>query len=428
MTTAHVRPFALAPHPLRDVVLGEVHARPFHPLESPRRLLHFAFMTDPARAAADRAAVASWCVARGIAAPGEGAKHHRAHWVNGSLRWEQHSEFTTFTWEMSGASDGFTPAAAAVASVMEGIAQPGPLLVAADLHLVVGGDLDELAGLFDPASLAVSQVDGAAVAMTDFRPDAGGFVRILVVDQGLGPARAGALTQRLLEIETYRTLALLGLPEAHRISPRIGEIEAGLTRIASAMQAESGLVTDHKLLGELTALAATLEAESARSSYRFGASRAYDGIVQQRLVAIREREVDGWPSIAAFLSRRMGPAMRTCAMLEDRQARLSEKLSRAANLLRTRVDVEIERQNRDLLSAMNERARMQLRLQQTVEGLSVAAISYYVVGLAGYVFKGAKDAGLLPVDPGMAMAVAVPVAVLGVALVVRRIRRGHGEP
>ena len=149
--------------------------------------------------------------------------------------------------------------------------------------------------------------------------------------------------------------------------------------------------------------------------------------MQQRLVAIREEAVEGWPTIAAFLTRRMAPAMRTCTMLEERQAKLSEKLSRAANLLRTRVDVEIERQNRDLLSAMNDRARMQLRLQQTVEGLSVAAISYYVVGLAGYVFKGAKDAGILPVDPGMATAVTVPLAILGVALVVRRIRKRGGE-
>ncbi|MFZ4534143.1 MAG: DUF3422 family protein, partial [Alsobacter sp.] len=130
-----------------------------------------------------------------------------------------------------------------------------------------------------------------------------------------------------------------------------------------------------------------------------------------------------------FLSRRMAPAMRTCTMLEERQHQLSEKLSRAANLLRTRVDVEIERQNRDVLSAMNERTRLQLRLQQTVEGLSVAAISYYVVGLAAYVFKGLSDVGLLPVDAGTATAAAVPLAILGVWAVVRRIRRsGEATP
>ena len=427
MPTPPVRPFALTPHPLRNAVLGEVHARPFHSVESPRRLLHFAFMTSADGNAADRQALASWCTARGITPPGEGAKHHRGTWSHGSVRWEQHAEFTTFTWELAGDADPFTPSSGAIATVMEGIPQPGPLLVSADLHLVTNGDVNAFTGIFDPASLAVSHVDGAAVTLTDFRPDASGFVRILVVDQGLGPARAGALVQRLLEIETYRTLALLGLPEAQALSPRVKSIEDSLTRIASSMTAESGLDTDHKLLDELTALAATLEADSARSGYRFGASRAYDGIVQQRLVAIREEAVEGWPTIAAFLTRRMAPAMRTCTMLEERQAKLSEKLSRAANLLRTRVDVEIERQNRDLLSAMNDRARMQLRLQQTVEGLSVAAISYYVVGLAGYVFKGAKDAGILPVDPGMATAVTVPLAILGVAFVVRRIRKRGGE-
>ena len=102
------------------------------------------------------------------------------------------------------------------------------------------------------------------------------------------------------------------------------------------------------------------------------------------------------------------------------------KLARSANLLRTRVDVEIERQNRDLLQSMNERTRMQLRLQQTVEGLSVAAISYYVVGLSAYVFKALKDVGLMNFDPGAATAIMVPVAVLLIALVVRRIRN-HAE-
>ena len=119
--------------------------------------------------------------------------------------------------------------------------------------------------------------------------------------------------------------------------------------------------------------------------------------------------------------------MRTVEMLETRQSELARKLVRAANLLRTRVDVEIEQQNRDLLHSMNERTRMQLRLQQTVEGLSVAAITYYTVGLAAYVIKGLKDGGLISVDASLATAVVVPVVLLGVALVLRRIRGGALE-
>jgi uncharacterized membrane-anchored protein len=121
----------------------------------------------------------------------------------------------------------------------------------------------------------------------------------------------------------------------------------------------------------------------------------------------------------------MAPAMRTVEMLEARQSELARKLVRAANLLRTRVDVEIEQQNRDLLRSMNDRTRMQLRLQQTVEGLSVAAITYYTVALGAYVLKGLKDGGLISMDPTLATAILVPFALFGVAFIVRRIRQKH---
>jgi uncharacterized membrane-anchored protein len=120
----------------------------------------------------------------------------------------------------------------------------------------------------------------------------------------------------------------------------------------------------------------------------------------------------------------MAPAIRSCTTPEERQVTLSRKLARAANLLRTRVEVEMERQNRDLLKSMNERTRLQLRLQTTVEGLSVAAVSYYVVGLFGYLVKGAHDEGV-PVDISLSTALFVPVAVLAIWWIVRRIRRKH---
>jgi uncharacterized membrane-anchored protein len=135
--------------------------------------------------------------------------------------------------------------------------------------------------------------------------------------------------------------------------------------------------------------------------------------------------VGGLPTWSSFLARRMAPAMRTCITTEERQANLSQKLARTANLLRTRVDVEVEQQNRNLLKSMNERTRLQLRLQATVEGLSVAAISYYVVGLFGYLVKAAQEAGVLRIEPSYATAAFVPLAVLGVWLLVRRIRRKH---
>jgi uncharacterized membrane-anchored protein len=190
------------------------------------------------------------------------------------------------------------------------------------------------------------------------------------------------------------------------------------------MRRTEKLIDNHRLLDELTELAAELEAGAAASLFRFGASRAYNEIVQLRLQTIGERRVEGLPTWSSFLARRMAPAMRTCATTEERQANLSEKLARAANLLRTRVDVELERQNRDLLKSMNERTRLQLRLQTTVEGLSVAAVSYYVVGLFGYLVRALHDEGV-PIDVSLATALFVPVAVLAIWWVVRRIRRRH---
>ena len=182
--------------------------------------------------------------------------------------------------------------------------------------------------------------------------------------------------------------------------------------------------TNHTLLDELTDLAAELEAGATATAFRFGASRAYDEIVHLRLQTIGERPVAGFTTWSAFLARRMAPAMRTCITLEQRLADLSTKLARAADLLRTRVDVELQQQNRDLLRSMNRRTQLQLRLQATVEGLSVAAISYYVVGLFGHLMKGMNGAGIA-IDTEVATAVFVPVAVLSIWWVVRRVRRRH---
>jgi uncharacterized membrane-anchored protein len=415
-------------HPLRDAVLGEIHSRPFHPLTIPARLEHYAFTADPAQAAADRRAIVQFCEKNDVAAPGAAAKHHFIVLKSLALRWEQHSEFTTWTFIVEGADAArFETARVLIGPIMARLSPPGLLLVSAALSLEPEAQAPAFEDIFEESSLVVSAMGrGAALAATDFRLASDGFVHLVVRNRSLTHNRAGSLAQRLLEIETYRTLALLGLPEAQRCAPRVKAVEDELTNILNAMNVVDGALADHKLLDELTRLAAELEADLAASSYRFGASRAYDSLVRQRLIAVDEEAFGAFPTFASFLARRMAPAMRTCETMSHRQADLSKKLSRAANLLRTRVDVEIEHQNRDLLHSMNERTRLQLRLQQTVEGLSVAAISYYIIGLLGYLFKGLKEIGIGP-DPSLATAAAVPIVVLAVALIVRRIRGSHGE-
>jgi uncharacterized membrane-anchored protein len=375
-------------------------------------------------------ALVDLCTRCGLPAPATDAKHIRIDMPEGVLVWESHSEFITCTWEFAvpdnRAAEPFHPSARSFLGQVRQLPPPGQLLVAVDLHLAPdGGIRTGLQDAFGQTQIAASEAEESrALIATDFNPDAHGWVRVLIINRGLTSDQAGALVQRVLEIETYRTFALLGLPEAQALAPTIRRIEVELPDLLRQMKESDDFEANHRLLNRITALAAELEAGAAASLYRFGATRAYDELVRLRLNSIGERPVPGMQSWSSFLSRRLNPAMRTCASTEERQANLSRKLARAAQLLRARVDVALEQQNRSLLETMNERARTQLRLQQTVEGLSVAAITYYVASLAHLLFEGAHAAGL-HVDPNVATAFTVPFALIGVAWLVRRIRRGH---
>lgn len=411
-------------HEGRPGALGEVHARPHPLIEKPRVLVQLSFMTEGG-SAVDHAVLSELSRRLGIAAPDRQARHHAMRWGNGSLRWERHTEFSTYLWEGPLGENGRGQEDSPFGN---GFSPPGTVISGIRLEIRKWTQASEklIAG-FDPTSLCYSLVErGAAAIVTDFRQDGDGLTRMLVLDRGLTQASTGALSQRLIDIETYRTLAMLGLPLALTLSGRARRIEDRLAQTTLEMKVAETR-DSQTLLADLTELAAELEADAASSLYRFGASRAYDGIVTERLEALEEEPVQGYDTWAGFLQRRMAPAMRTCRSVEERQANLSRKLTRATTLLRTWVDVEVEKQNRDLLASMNNRARLQLRLQQTVEGLSVAAVSYYVVGLIGYVAKGASIFGHA-FAPEVVTAASVPVAILLVWWGVRRVRRMHSEP
>ncbi|MFT4097061.1 MAG: DUF3422 domain-containing protein, partial [Rhodoblastus sp.] len=391
-------------------------------------ILLFAFTTDAAGAAQAVEALAELARARGLAPPDAGAKQIRLEFSPARLVFERHGEFVTYSWSFPGGNEPFRPAADELLSVMRLLPQPGPLLVAADLHLIAAAHAPEdWSSLFAGPALAAASIDeGRATIASDFSADAFGFVRFLVIDKSLSPESAGALTQRLLEIETYRMLALLGLPVAQRLSQPIRRIEDELPRLLQSIEKERGVEADRKLLDRLTAIATELETGSSESLFRLGATRAYHELVRARLDSIRESRIPHYSTFASFLSRRLTPAMRTCAAIEQRQASLSSKIARVAELLRTRVDIELESQNADQIRQMAERVRLQLRLQQTVEGLSIAAITYYISSVLHLLFEGAHSSGL-HVDANVATGAAVPIVFAIVAFVVWRIRHTHSE-
>ena len=244
---------------------------------------------------------------------------------------------------------------------------------------------------------------------------------MLLLDRSTTPRQAGRMIQRLLEIDTYRMLALLAFPVARDLSPFLVACERELADIAgSLVTAEEQ--DEPVMLSRLTHLAAEIERRESENRYRFGAAIAYYELVQRRIAELRETRIEGLQTFREFTERRLAPAMNTCRSAVARQESLSRRVARATQLLSTRVDVTLERQNMAVLASLNRRAKLQLRFQSAVEGLSVAALTYYVVGLVGYAAKGAKSAGL-HIDPELAMGVSVPIVALLAALGLRGIRR-----
>ena len=262
---------------------------------------------------------------------------------------------------------------------------------------------------------------GLAMAFSDFRIHGDGFSRLLLLDRGMAPRQSGRTVQRLLEIDTYRILALLALPLARESTPMLTRWEHELAQITKGL-VDASERDEPLLLDRLTKLEAEIEGRASDVHFRFSAAAAYHELVLQRIADLREGRIAGLQTFREFIERRLAPAMNTCRAVATRQDALSLRVSRATQLLSTRVDITRERQNQALLESMNRRAKMQLRLQQTVEGLSVAAITYYMVSLVGYLAKGAQAAGFA-IDANLAMGVAVPTVALLVTLGIGRIRR-----
>ena len=273
---------------------------------------------------------------------------------------------------------------------------------------------------FVPESLAVASVlEDAAVIASDFRIDPAGHMRMAVfATEGTGSRRLGRIVQRLCEIETYKSMSMLGFAKVREFAGQLDRIDAELNDLMAGMAGTSAMAEDtlHRLLD----ISVGLEALSADASYRLGATEAYQAIVAQRIGALRETRFMARQGFDEFMMRRYEPAMRTVTSSETRLNKMSARASRAAELLRTRVDVERSAQNQAILASMDKRSDLQLRLQHTVEGLSVVAISYYAVSLVGYMLYPLADR--IGVSKGTLTAVAVPVVVLLVWGLLRRLR------
>ncbi|MBS4097909.1 MAG: DUF3422 domain-containing protein [Sulfuricella sp.] len=415
-------------HAQRYLLNNEVHARPYEALRAPERLSHLVLLPGNGERQADLEAITELCTRHNAPPPAPDATHYSADFGPFRVRWERHAEFVSYTFMVAGPfDDPFSlPALERVPHDWLS-ALPGQILVCAHAGLQSAQEnAPEAAEIaqrhFNGNTLIGAAISGgSARAYTDFRIHADGFSRFLVCDISLGSRQAGRILQRLFEIDTYRMMGLTGLPLARDTAIRLAEAENRLVEINNAM-CQAKEEDEPELLDRISRLAAEVENGIAVTQYRFDASVAYFGLMNRRIEELREERIRGLQTYREFMDRRLVPAMNTCESAALRQLRLSERISQTSQLLSTRVDITRERQNQQLLTSMNRRTKLQLRLQQAVEGLSVVAITYYSVGLIGYLAKAAKGFGL-DIHPDLIAGLSIPVVALIVTFGVHHLKR-----
>ncbi|MFM2328483.1 MAG: hypothetical protein RLZZ494_586 [Pseudomonadota bacterium] len=416
----------------RELLHNEIHARPSARIRLPALVVYVAVLNEGVSREQE------WEHLRRLpgleALPQADLRGHflRLRRPGFTLKWERHTEFTRYSLVQPmpdsaqlGAEEpellshlvlpaawlagipGRTVAAVKLAMVTHDITDPHAVLALAQRWM---GGRTVLASLLG---------GGHSLAVTNFRLRDSGFERMLVIaPPGTTETRAGRISQRLLELETYRLMALRGLPSAKSLTPQLAEAEAGLAQITAHL--ESSSTSEPDLLHRLIHVAAGIERATAEHSYRFSATQAYAELVRQRIGELREVAIPGTQTLGVFMQHRFSPAIATVAATERRLAGLSQRIERASALLRTRVDIATEAQNQQLLAKLTRGQELQLKLQSTVEGLSIAAISYYMVSLVLYGGKALKGAGL-PLNPEVLAGSLIPVVLWGVWKATQRI-------
>lgn len=456
---AHAASTHAVPFPTRtDLALHqELHARPALPAR-PNCVVSYWIQAEMQDSRAE-AALSALCLSEGLAPPQGGTRHHVVQAGGYVLKFERHGEFVS--WQVNRPLE--TPNGhlddASLRSLMQDssalvdlpdafVSQlsaegSGRMLAAAHVVMLHGHDREamlarcqsQLAALAGPAlSDDAAPLMGAYIGdarrgalFTHLRLGRDGFTRFVVLDFGLPPDQAAREAQRLCEIEAYRMLAMLGFPIAQREAALLADLERTLQGTVDAM-ANDDTHDDAQAFDTLTRLAAEVEHGTARTRYRFSATRAYHALVERRLADLREQRIDGVQTLAGFLSRRFAPAMALCNSIDGRLTDLGERINRATSLARVRIESRREQGNQELLRALAQRQKQQLQLQQTVEGLSVVAISYYALGLVGYLAKAAKSVpwfDALHVQPEAVVGMAVVPVVACVAWFIHRLQK-HG--
>ncbi|MBO6815999.1 MAG: DUF3422 domain-containing protein [Rhizobiaceae bacterium] len=401
-------------------LVAETHARPSQPVSGPAEIFHLAIRCN-------EQTIEQFFSQLDAGSVRSGPRHWSGTLGPVKVKLEQHTEFTSLTLfhELEKQAEPETvPGLLKERFPMEAVeilvlirltiasSAPAMLKSLAGGHRIYGGKIR-------------NRID----MRSSFVPDETGMIHFAVYGKDQTPEELGRRIQRLLEMETYRTMSLLGLPVARRVGAQISACETRLSELTRQLRQGAGgsQTEDEALFRELTGLSEQNNILLTETRYRFAASRAYFTLFRQRIESLEEEKVGDVQTMSGFLRSRIEPAMATIESTSKRQETLNDDLSRAIALLRTRIELNLNKGNQNLLKSMDRRHDQQLKISQTVEGLSIIAITYYAVGLASYFLKALAAQDWVPFSEKLLTAASVPVIFLMVFVGLRKLRKAWEE-
>ena len=415
----------IAIHPLRERLYNELHNRPFQSIASPAQLTHIAIQHQGKLKQQEHAFISTLCDRFQVNSPAQTMPCFYQDFGFFSLRWERHLEYSTYTFIHQAPLAELPFVKNAIDFVPNDWLANMPGQVIAAVHLVIESEAitqtssSNIEQYFDNMQLIASApVHAKAKVWSSFKLHEDGFGRFLVYQDGLSSEQLGRLVQQLLQLDTYRLMATLGLPLAQAINSELNQLDLQLQQVTNCIALGKD-TNDRDLLTQVSKIAAKVEDFRSQSTYRFSATNAYYDVVLQRMEELKEEELLGYMTLKEFLMRRITPAVKTCQTASNHLEDISKRVTRASDLLRTRVEMVLQEQNQKLLKSMNRRAHIQMRLQQTVEGLSVAAISYYGMQLFESMLSTLPSLGV-EYNHELVSGLAVPV-VIGLVFVATRL-------
>lgn len=436
-------------HPARRQLHEEVHARPPIALWPNERVLSQSFLLD----AHSRETQMQWIqqLSKALGVANDHEQDHSFKMLTLApeplrviIKWELHGEFATIaaiTHNPIKITGPMLQSRLALEKSLDDlfiklgcptiVESGGERISALDLafeHRPLFAEAQEVSSIFNGNTVLGSYILSSKKAQlwTDLRLDEDGFISYFIPHDVLGSRQAGRVARAVAEAETYRMAAMIAFPVAKSLSMPLRSAESELADLSmsiSQLQTEPGVHTDKdgKFLGELSSLASRAEQWISGYGLRFTAAEAYSQLLNKNLYELAESPIPGVQSLSEFMDRRFQPAMGTCIWTQRRLKELSDRISRTTQTLRTRIEFVNEEQTQKLLASMDQRARLQLRLQETVESLSVLVLTYYAVSLLAYMAKGGKEAGL-SIHPEIVAAIAAPIVAI-VFLVISKRRR-----